>query len=491
MKKLILLLFIPLVLACSSDSADEVNEPCPSQPEISTNEVTNINYDQNNDYFTATLSGEISNIPLGPNCETLSVTNQGFVYDTNIQPTVQDNVANANGQNASTNITGLIPETTYYVRAYLTNTLGTFYGNQVVFETSETPDLVAPIITIIGDNPMRITQYYANLDQWLDYEELGATAVDDVDGDITDAIEISSNVDAQVEGTYEVIYSVSDSWGNTATETRIVEVYGSPVYLAENGITVKAHDWAIADVDFGYINGIEYRIVSTSLLGQWISAYNPTYRVCTSRVSGFLDYFWNVEWQYWNWSERNINDWDVSNVYNMSYVFYGANGNSTSIGDLGAWDTSNVTDMSYMFYDYGAAENIGNWDVSNVTNMSNMFYLSSGVGDISSWDVSNVTNMSHMFGYCGVGDISSWNVSNVTDMSFMFTYANTNDIVDWDVSSVINMNNMFSGAQNFNQNLSNWDVGNVTECYNFCLSTFNWTLPKPNFTNCSDNIGCD
>ena len=40
---------------------------------------------------------------------------------------------------------------------------------------------------------------------------------------------------------------------------------------------------------------------------------------------------------------------------------------------------------------------IGHWDVSNVTNMSVMFYGSPFNQDISSWDVSNVTDMAGMF----------------------------------------------------------------------------------------------
>ena len=35
------------------------------------------------------------------------------------------------------------------------------------------------------------------------------------------------------------------------------------------------------------------------------------------------------------------------------------------------------------------------------------------------------------------------------------------DISSWDVSNVTNMNTMFTWCQDFNQDISNWDVSNV------------------------------
>jgi surface protein len=66
----------------------------------------------------------------------------------------------------------------------------------------------------------------------------------------------------------------------------------------------------------------------------------------------------------------------------------------------------------------------------------------------------------------------------------MFRFSQFNrDISNWDVSSVFDMRNMFDDSQ-FNQDISNWDVSNVTECNQFSINSPQWTLPKPNFTNC-------
>ena len=61
-------------------------------------------------------------------------------------------------------------------------------------------------------------------------------------------------------------------------------------------------------------------------------------------------------------------------------------------------------------------------------------------------------------------DISSWDVSSVTNMRYMFDNAIifNQDIGSWDVSSVTNMAYMFYYASSFNQDLSSWCVTNIS-----------------------------
>ena len=68
---------------------------------------------------------------------------------------------------------------------------------------------------------------------------------------------------------------------------------------------------------------------------------------------------------------------------------------------------------------------ISDWDVSNVYDMSNMFYRCEKlmtVGDLSNWDVSNVISMYSMFYHCKrfACDLSDWNVSKVESHYYMF-----------------------------------------------------------------------
>jgi len=76
---------------------------------------------------------------------------------------------------------------------------------------------IPPVITLIGDNPMSL-----NIDDT--FIDLGATAQDFPDGDITTSIESNSNVNTAVTGVYEVIYTVTDSDENSDTETRRVTI---------------------------------------------------------------------------------------------------------------------------------------------------------------------------------------------------------------------------------------------------------------------------
>ena len=242
------------------------------------------------------------------------------------------------------------------------------------------------------------------------------------------------------------------------------------VYLDENGVTIKAYPCAeIGDV--GTVNGIEYTVVDRDILDDIIgydfdnNFYGPITadltKICTSRIT------------------------------DMSNLIFGCGDDFNQ--PIGNWDVSNVTDMSFMFYvECGLSQfnqDISHWDVSNVINMEGMLGGSASFAqDLNQWDVSNVTNMARMFVYSSFNQpINNWDVSNVTNMQSMFyhNYQFNQDIIQWDVSNVTDMYAMFHQAYSFNQDLSNWPVENVTICSAFSYDTPQWTLPQPNFTNCN------
>lgn len=91
-------------------------------------------------------------------------------------------------------------------------------GNET---TAERPivraDVTPPVITLKGEASMSINAGTA-------YMEPGYTANDNIDGDITDRVEISGSVNIYHAGTYTLTYTVTDSNGNQATAQRTVTV---------------------------------------------------------------------------------------------------------------------------------------------------------------------------------------------------------------------------------------------------------------------------
>ena len=78
-----------------------------------------------------------------------AVTARGIAWNTSTNPTIA-NSFNASGTGIGSfngSLTGLNANTTYFVRAYATNSAGTAYGNEVTFTTSPAPGIVLPTLT--------------------------------------------------------------------------------------------------------------------------------------------------------------------------------------------------------------------------------------------------------------------------------------------------------------------------------------------------------
>ncbi len=104
----------------------------------------------------------------------------------------------------------------------VTYTVTDKHGNKATL----TRDLIvnddqAPELTLNGDTYVYI---YVNGT----YTEQGASAFDNCDGDLSEKVTISGNVDTSKAGEYEITYQVTDETGNTAEEKRIVKVIAEP-----------------------------------------------------------------------------------------------------------------------------------------------------------------------------------------------------------------------------------------------------------------------
>ena len=80
-----------------------------------------------------------------------AITARGVCWSTSINPTVADSyTSDGTGiGNFNSSITGLVAGTTYYLRAYATNSVGTAYGSTVSFTTLDQPTVITNIVTNI------------------------------------------------------------------------------------------------------------------------------------------------------------------------------------------------------------------------------------------------------------------------------------------------------------------------------------------------------
>ena len=168
----------------------------------------------------------------------------------------------------------------------------------------------------------------------------------------------------------------------------------------------------------------------------------------------------------------------------------GGSGCGETCGVMAEWDVSKCVDMHDLFgrlswTEGGEKEYADRWTHFNQ--------------DISKWRVSQVTNMNRMF----IGalafdqDLSKWSVGKVSDFGEMFSSGDTTKVFDGNArlsvsglvfnspifrigSAAVSLQNMFYNTQNFNQDISNWDISKVQRIDNmFLLSkAFNQDVSK-------------
>ncbi len=152
----------------------------------------------------------------GPNPINLLV---GFTY-TEYGASATDNIdgdltsdIDTNNDSVNTSVTG-----SYRVHYTVSDASDNTAREIRIVNIGDVTDTIPPVITILGGNPMNLKVGYT-------YNEPGATALDDVDGNITSDIAITGSVNTSTVGTYIIRYNVSDREGNAADQkSRTVNV---------------------------------------------------------------------------------------------------------------------------------------------------------------------------------------------------------------------------------------------------------------------------
>ena len=431
------------------------------------------------------------------------------------------------GATASDNIDGDLTSSITSSGTVNTATEGTYLITYTVSDAAGNSVSITRTVIVSLDLPPTITLTGSSTITLLvgdTYIEDGCVATDVVDGDLTSSIITTGRVDTSTEGTYTLVYSVTDSASNIVSTTRTVIVdpvctsasielisgsnnqtitlgdsIGSINYQLTTDCPANANGNALNSSAQGLPNGVIYSFsgqnntiiisgtpttvgtfnyslnyyneqtiesstVSASVSGQ-IVVQESTTSTSTTNTSTASIYFEN---NICKCPQATVGDTEVING-----VTYTAVDNSTIAGQIANNNvnlcTTKVTDMDGLFNNNSSFNtDISFWDTTAVTNMRNMFFGASIFNqNIGSWDTSNVTNMEEMFNVAREfnQDISNWNTSNVSNMRYMFAQATAfnQNIGSWNTSSVTNMYGMFYFASAFNQDLGSWNTSGVTD----------------------------
>jgi hypothetical protein len=182
------------------------------------------------------------------------------------------------GATASDNVDGNISSSIVTVNPVDINTIGSYTitynvsdssGNAAI-EVSRTVNVVdttKPVISLTGTTPVSV-------EVGSSYVDAGATANDNVDGNISTNIVTVNPVDTSTLGSYTITYNVSDSSGNAAIEVsrtvNVVDTLGEDDYELSQ-FSIYPNPSRIHQITIQVPNGIfNYRIKISNLLGQMV-----------------------------------------------------------------------------------------------------------------------------------------------------------------------------------------------------------------------------
>ena len=215
---------------------------------VSGNAATNGLLDLLNDYLTLSLSlspsGPVTVDSITTNDQTPILTgtvilNAGeelSILVDGVEYTESSLNLSISGNSWTLEITSTLQISTYEITAIITNSDGYTLIDSSQQELEITlPDTTPPVITLTGSSTV-------TLEVGSSYTDLGATALDNYDGDITtEIVTDQTQVDITTLGNYTVTYNVDDSSGNSAVQvTRTVQVVDTtpPVITLTGSSTV-------------------------------------------------------------------------------------------------------------------------------------------------------------------------------------------------------------------------------------------------------------
>ena len=296
---------------------------------------------------------------------------------------------------------------TYFVNYNVSDSSGNAAA-QVTRTVNVAPDTTPPVITLIGASTI-------NLNVGDTYTEQGATATDNLDGDLTANIVIGGSVDTNTAGVYQVTYNVSDAAGNAATEViRTVNVNADTTPPVITLIGASTINLIVGDTY------TEQGATATDNLDGDLTANIVIGGLVDTNTAGVYQVTYNVSDAAGNAAT------EVVRTVNVSDPSSGCSGGITSYpytegfeGSIGAWTQSTADDLNWLV-NSGTTPS-SNTGPSSAVEGSSYIYVEASVNGtgypdkraiITSpcFDLSGLTNPEfsfqyHMFGAADMGSI--------------------------------------------------------------------------------------
>jgi len=361
-----------------------------------------------------------------------SYTDQGATASDNIDGNLTSSII-VGGDTVDTNTVGS------YTITYNVNDSAGNNAVEVTRTLNVNPDTTVPVITLIGGATI-------NLNVGDTYNELGATATDNLDGDITGNIVITGSVNTSSAGTSLITYNVNDNAGNSAntitrtvvvaadTTAPIINLIGAAIINLTTGDSYTDQGATATDNIDGNLTGSITILnnVDTNNAGNYSVTYNVSDNAgnaaievvrtvnvsdpstgCSSGISTY-PYSEGFENTLGAWSQSNADDinWTVdangtpsnntgpANAFEGSfYVYVEASGNNTGYPNKQAilnspcFNLSGLSEATFNFkYHQFGATNMGtiNLEISddNGSSWSSIWNSTGNLGN--SWQTANV-----------------------------------------------------------------------------------------------------
>jgi len=320
------------------------------------------------------------------------------------------------------------------------------------------------------------------------YVDAGATANDLESGDLTSSITTTNSVDTATAGTYAVHYNVSDAQGNQAvTKGRTVRVLENVLafqnVFANNTVTFANNETHIvADTSNTYTymrvsnageNGSltrDFQIGDKVLITMKARASDSSSYLFAPLGLGLT--FDAIAFDADNvWKDFIVEAEVMSGYTNLAFIGFKLNNvaDTIDVKEIGVY-TESLTAQSTALTKSQLVQRIADWAIDPTVENASL---------IENANTGSITNMNRLLAMY----TDTYAQYNFTPEQ-IYTFRTFNiDITGWDTNSVVDMDFMLYGLIGLeNQDLSAWDVSNVTTHANFNTDVgANVTLP--NFTN--------